>query len=196
MTDTAVITPETLPRPPGDLWVFGYGSLMWRPDLPLVESAPARIFGYHRALCLLSINYRGTQARPGLVCGLKRGGACRGMALRVAEKDAPAALGALWKREMVTNAYRPTWLSGHLVDGRRQKLLAFVSDPAHDQYAGGLDDDAVVRLVLQGRGQVGHCLEYLENTLDHLDEMGIHDRNLARIVDKARRTKQRGVRSK
>jgi glutathione-specific gamma-glutamylcyclotransferase len=172
-------------RPPGELWVFAYGSLMWRPDFDHVERAPVVIHGYHRALCMYSIEYRGTRETPGLVFGLDRGGACRGIAYRIAETMAESVLAALWEREMTTNIYLPRWLDTHLPDGRRVRVLAFVADPNHEQYAGKLDIDETVALVLQGCGKFGHCLEYLRNTLEHLEEMGIHDHKLHRIVQQA-----------
>ena len=181
----------TIDRPPGDLWVFAYGSLMWRPDFDHIERASVVIHGYHRALCMYSIKYRGTRETPGLVFGLERGGACRGIAYRIDEAMAESVLTALWKREMATNIYLPRWLDTHLSDGRRILVLAFVGDPKHDQYAGKLDDKATVDLVLQGHGKYGHCLEYLRNTLDHLKEMGIHDHKLHRIVQQAEREKSR-----
>ena len=96
-----------LPLPDGDLWVFGYGSLMWNPGFAVREARPARLFGYHRRLCLWSIHYRGTSRRPGLVLGLARGGSCNGMALRVARAERHAVAAYLFKREMLNNAYRP-----------------------------------------------------------------------------------------
>ena len=172
-------------RPPGDLWVFAYGSLMWNPDFDFVESAPVVVHGYHRALCLYSVEYRGTRDVPGLVFGLDRGGACRGVAFRISEDNAETVLAMLWAREMITAIYLPRWLETALPDGRRIKALAFVADPGHEQYAGRLDVASAVELVLQGKGKVGHCLEYIRNTLDHLEEMGIHDRALHRIVRQA-----------
>lgn len=171
--------------PAGDFWVFAYGSLMWRPDFDFVESASVVVHGYHRALCLYSFEYRGTREVPGLVFGLDRGGACRGVAFRIDAAKAQEVLAMLWEREMITAIYLPRWLETALPDGRRIQVLAFVADPAHEQYAGRLDLDSTVKLVLQGEGKVGHCLEYIRNTLDHLEEMGIHDRNLQRIVHKA-----------
>jgi glutathione-specific gamma-glutamylcyclotransferase len=172
-------------RPPGNLWVFAYASLMWRPDFDYVESAQTIIHGYHRALCMYSIEFRGTRERPGLVFGLDKGGSCRGIAFRIAETHADHVLAGLWAREMITQVYQPRWLDTHLPDGRRIRVLAFVADPSHEQYVGRLDDDATVALVLQGRGKMGHCLEYLRNTLDHLEEMEIHDHKLHRIVQQA-----------
>jgi len=181
---------ELIAAPDHDFWVFGYGSLMWRPNFPHAEQRPARIWGYHRAPCIYSVEYRGTYERPGLVLGLDRGGCCHGMAFRVRAVDGPGVMGYLYEREMVTRVYRPRWLKGELAadsqrPARRLTVYTFVADPDHDQYTGRLDDADAVQLILQGCGKAGECLEYLENTLCHLRELGIEDRALARIVEKA-----------
>lgn len=178
-------------RPPGPLWVFAYGSLMWKPDIDHVETSPVVVHGYHRALCMYSFEYRGTRMRPGLILGLDRGGACRGLALRIDETRADATLARLWDREMVTAIYLPRWLKARLPDGREIRALAFVADRTHEQYAGRPDDGTMVELVLQGRGKRGHCLEYLRNTLDHLEAMDIRDGTLRRIVAKAEAARTR-----
>ncbi len=139
---------------------------------------------YHRALCLYSFEYRGTEKRPGLIFGLDKSGICRGMAFRVAETYSAETVAYLWEREMVTHVYLPRWLNGKLADGRQALVLAFVRDTNHEQYAGRLDDETAIKNVLQGKGKRGRCLEYLQNTLDHLDEMGIHNTTLTRIVQR------------
>lgn len=172
-------------RPPGGLWVFAYGSLIWRPGFAHVEAQPATVHGYHRALCIRSDVYRGTPDVPGLVFGLDRGGACKGMAFRVADADVGAATQVIWAREMVTGVYQPRWLKARLGTGasaRQTTVWAFVAERRHDQYVGRLSDTETVRLVRQGQGQAGPCLEYLVNTLAHLDGLGLHDAGLARIV--------------
>ncbi len=170
-------------RPPGDFWVFAYGSLTWKPDFDHAEAKPATVHGYHRALCIRSDVYRGTPDVPGLVFGLDRGGSCKGMAFRVSEKNAAAVAAKLWSREMVTGVYQPRWLKAHIGPAAATTTVwAFVAERRHEQYVGRLDDTETVRLVLQGHGRAGPCLEYLANTLQHLDAMGIGDANLARIV--------------
>lgn len=183
MTMPPVPHPDMIPG--GTLWVFAYGSLMWRPDFPYREKVSVRVHGYHRALCMYSFQYRGTKQRPGLVFGLDRGGSCRGVAFRIAKSRTAEVLEKLWRREMVTAIYRPRWLRTALPDERRLRVLAFVADPAHEQYAGRPSDDEALRLVLQGKGSAGPCLDYIRNTLAHLEELGIHDPHLRRIVSKA-----------
>jgi len=176
-------------RPQGDIWVFGYGSLMWQPNFEYAEQRPAHLHGYHRALCVYSWEYRGTRERPGLVFGLDRGGSCRGIAFRVLEKNADVVMHYLFEREMITGVYRPRWQTIHLLahgnkNMARTSAYVFTADPDHEQYSGKLPDAEAARLVRQGCGKAGPCIEYLQNTLRHLNELGIHDRALARIIKK------------
>jgi glutathione-specific gamma-glutamylcyclotransferase len=174
---------STVPR--GDLWVFGYGSLMWQPDFPHAEKKSARVHGYHRALCILSSRYRGTPELPGLVMGLCRGGSCWGMAFRVLAKQAKEVLDTLWKREMLNNVYLPTFVSVALPGTQRIQALAFVADTTHRQFVRELDVAGRARLVAQGVGQRGRCVDYIRNTLEHMRELGVHDPHLARIFHAA-----------
>ena len=167
--------------PKGDIWIFGYGSLMWRPDFPHTDTQPALLKGYHRALCLYSFKHRGTPEVPGLVFGLDRGGSCRGLALKVARKNAASVLGYLHDREMMNSVYLPKWLPVRL-PSENVTAYAFIADRRHQQYTGRLDDQDAVKFILQGRGKRGHCLNYLQNTLHHLDELGIADAPLHRLV--------------
>src|SRR6201990_1189723 len=123
----------------GDLWVFGYGSLMWRPGFDFLERVPARLIGEHRALCVYSFVHRGTPEQPGLVLGLDRGGACRGIAFRVAEKNRADVVAYLRAREQVTSVYREVMRSVWLENDARRRIAAlrFVGDPGPAQYAGG-----------------------------------------------------------
>ncbi|HSR71267.1 MAG TPA: gamma-glutamylcyclotransferase [Kiloniellales bacterium] len=180
------LSPEELAgrrlRPPGgDFWVFGYGSLMWNPGFPHLEVRPARLHGYHRHFCIYSHRYRGTPDCPGLVLGLDRGGSCRGLAYRVPAAEGEAVLDYLHEREMVTGVYRPTWLDVETAQGK-VRAAAFVVDRAHGQYAGRLAPDQLVDLILQGHGRQGACVEYLENTVRHLDALGLTDRPLKRLL--------------
>src|SRR5262245_66118543 len=123
-----------------DLWVFAYGSLMWRPDFPFVERLEARLIGAHRALCVYSFVHRGTPERPGLVLGLDQGGTCRGVAYRVPVKERGATVAYLRAREQVTSVYRecirPIWLKSR--PERRVQALCYMVDRGHVQYDGGL----------------------------------------------------------
>jgi cation transport protein ChaC len=172
-----------LPR--GELWVFGYGSLMWSPCFAYRESVLARVHGYHRALCILSTRYRGTHLKPGLVMGLCRGGSCWGMAFRVAARDVDRTLRRLWSREMTRRVYEPRLVAASLPGGREVRALAFLADPSHPAYVRELDLHGRARLVAQGIGQRGPCVEYIRNTLDHMHEVGVRDPHLERVLHAA-----------
>ena len=165
-----------------DLWVFGYGSLMWRPGFPYLEEQHALLTGYHRSLCVMSHVHRGTPARPGLVLGLDRGGRCHGVAFRVAAPEADSTIAYLRAREQVTSVYLERRLSVRLRDGRAVEALAYVVDRKHPQYAGRLPEDEVLRLVRQGIGVSGPNPDYVRSTYAHLKDMQVLDPLLERLV--------------
>jgi len=167
---------------PDDRWVFAYGSLMWNPDFAYSEVQRARLHGYHRALCILSLRNRGTPARPGLALGLDRGGSCTGYAFRVPAARVETTMAGLWAREMSTQAYTAKLLEVRLADARRVSALVFVARTDHPQYVCGMPPEEAARLVAQGRGTYGTALDYLRNTLCHLDAFGIIDPPLRRIL--------------
>lgn len=173
-----------------DIWIFGYGSLMWRPDFPHVETRPARLSGYHRALCVLSTRYRGTKARPGLVLGLDRGGSCVGRAFRVAARDADGVLAYLHEREMLNRVYAPRWLTARTPQGSI-RAYAFIVRRDHPGYAGGFSRRRVIELVRGGRGERGTSLEYLRETIRHLDELGVRDTPLHQVLAAVERPRKR-----
>jgi len=167
--------------PSGDLWIFAYGSLMWDPGFPHVEWAPALVHGYHRALCISSHRWRGTPDRPGLVLGLDRGGACRGIAFRVLAADIDATLGALWAREMRRRIYSPRLLRARL-PARDVRALSFVADPRHPEYAGQLAVEETALRVAECCGARGPNIDYLVRTIAHLEELGVRDRYLQQVL--------------
>ncbi len=168
----------------GDLWVFGYGSLMWRPGFEFIERLPARLIGEHRALCVYSFVHRGTPEKPGLVLGLDRGGACRGVAFRVAEKNRAATIDYLREREQVTSVYREVKRSVWLENEARQRVsaLVYVVDRGHVQYAGRLSPADQLRHVLQGRGQSGVNRDYVLATVQAIEAEGFRDQQLHRLA--------------
>jgi glutathione-specific gamma-glutamylcyclotransferase len=161
-----------------DLWVFGYGSLMWRPGFSYVERRIATVRGYHRALCVYSHVHRGTPERPGLVLGLDRGGSCKGIAFKVPAEEAIETIAYLRGREQVTLVYRERYLRAKLDDRRDVRALSYAVDRNHGQYAGRLDRDELERLVSQGEGVSGANPDYVRNTHAHLAELGIVDATL------------------
>ena len=168
-------------------WIFGYGSLMWQPGFPYLEAHPALLEGYHRALCIYSHRYRGTPEKPGLVLGLDRGGSCRGRAFLLRGSDVADVMAYLHDREMITNAYDPTFLEVALDDGRTARAYNFIVRNDHPQYTGRISRQEAARLVLQGRGERGTAMEYLQNTLDHLAEIGIVEEELEKICEAAKK---------
>jgi cation transport protein ChaC len=168
-----------------DFWVFGYGSLMWRPGFAHLERVSARLVGGHRALCVYSWVHRGTRERPGLVLGLDQGGSCRGIAYRVAADHRRSVIDYLRARELVTNVYLETWRDIRLEgpEPRRQTALTFIVDRAHEQYAGKLSYDALLSLVRDGVGQSGVNADYVIATAAHIRELGFRDPVLERLAE-------------
>ena len=181
---------DNLPR--GDLWIFGYGSLMWSPGFRPAARKTGLVRGYHRAMCILSHRYRGTPRKPGLVMGLCRGGSCWGIAFRVPAARVRRVMRALWKREMLNNVYVPTLLQVTVGPKQRIRALAFVADATHRQFVRELDLHGRARLVAQGIGERGRCVDYIRNTLEHMLELGVNDPHLARILDAAAGLASRG----
>jgi glutathione-specific gamma-glutamylcyclotransferase len=168
----------------GDLWVFGYGSLMWRPGFEFTEQVPARLIGEHRALCVYSFDHRGTPEKPGLVLGLDRGGACRGVAFRVAAKQRGDTIDYLRSREQTTHVYREVMRSVWLEDEARQRVsaLAYVVDRGHVQYAGRLSLTEQVRYVRQGHGRSGNNRDYVLSTVKSIEAQGFRDTQLHQLA--------------
>ncbi|MHC1948737.1 gamma-glutamylcyclotransferase [Bradyrhizobium sp. UFLA06-06] len=168
----------------GDLWVFGYGSLMWKPGFEFLEQLPARLIGEHRALCVYSFDHRGTPEKPGLVLGLDRGGACRGIAFRVAARLRHDTIAYLRGREQTTNVYREVMRSVWLENAARERVsaLAYVVDRGHVQYAGRLSLAEQQRLVLQGHGRSGNNRDYVLSTVASIEKQGFRDTQLHQLA--------------
>jgi len=167
--------------PPGPLYVFGYGSLLWRPGFEYRSRATARIFGFHRALRVWSYHHRGTEDRPGLVLGLDTGGSCLGCVYEVAPALTRQVADYLWEREMVTSVYTPRLVPTHTPDGA-VPALTFVLDRTHTQYAGALSAPDAALHISGASGRSGPNPEYVRETVAHLDELGVHDHGLAEVV--------------
>jgi len=165
-----------------DFWVFGYGSLMWRPGFAHVETRKARLFGYRRALCVHSHVHRGTPDRPGLVLGLDRGGSCLGLAFLVPGELAGEVIAYLRERELVTNVYLERRLPVRLESGATVNALAYVVDRSHPQYAGRMEPSEAARRVSGAVGQSGRNEEYVINTVEHLRALGLRDHWLEAVA--------------
>jgi len=169
-----------------DLWVFGYGSLMWHPGFDFLERRTARLVGAHRALCVYSFVHRGTPEKPGLVLGLDRGGNCRGIAYRVAAAKRAATIDYLRAREQVTEVYRETQRSVWLDDDPQQSVqaLCYVVDRGHRQYAGQLTLAQQLHFVRQGHGRSGACRDYVLASVEELEAHGFRDEGLHRLAER------------
>jgi len=159
-------------------WVFGYGSLIWRPGFIYQQAQQALLWGAHRSLCIYSHRYRGTEEQPGLVFGLVPGGSCHGMAFEVGEADWAEVREYLREREQVSGVYREAVRRVRLASGDVVEALTFLVDPHHVQYAGRLDIATQLAYVRTASGAMGANADYVTNTAEHLLQMGIRDRHL------------------
>ncbi len=167
--------------PAADIWLFGYGSLMWNPDLDFAERRPGRVHGWHRRFCLRQWRFRGRPDAPGLVLALDRGGSCVGVLFRVPGPGAADRLAGTWRREMRGRGYRPAWMRVASPEGR-VRALGFVADRLGPRYAGDLDDAAAAALIARACGHVGPSATYLFETWRHCREIGIRDPMLERLA--------------
>jgi cation transport protein ChaC len=179
----------------GDLWVFGYGSLMWRPGFDAIERVSARLIGLHRALCVYSFVHRGTPERPGLVLGLDRGGMCRGVAYRVAAASRAETIGYLRAREQVTTVYVESMRQIELEDQarRRVRALCYIVDRSHVQYAGRLTLAESLHHVRQGHGNSGPNRDYVLETVRALDALGYRETDLHLLAEQLKGVHEAGM---
>lgn len=168
---------------PPDLWVFAYGSLMWRPDFPFLDVHPARLSGWHRRFCIASRVHRGTHDRPGLVLGLDRGGVTDGLAYRVSAENAVAVRQYLRAREQVSGIYREAHLKVSLIGPQRAEhhALVYLSEPAHPGFTPRVPVQRQAFIIAGARGRSGSNVDYLVSTLAELKRLGIRERELERV---------------
>ena len=169
------------------IWVFAYGSLIWNPAILISGRRVADAVGWHRSFCLSVKMGRGTPEQPGAMLGLRPGGRCPGVVLRVAEADMALELDLLWRREMVADGYVPHWVP--IEDehgGDMGAAIAFTINPTQPSYCGDLDEDAIVARLATARGRLGSGAEYLFNTQAGLAAMGVADPYLDRLAASVR----------
>lgn len=164
----------------GPVWLFAYGSLIWRPECSAVQRVRGRVHGYHRGLYLWSHEHRGTPELPGLVFGLDRGGSCSGFAYQLPQEQLETSLLALWQREMPVPSYRPHWLNCRLEDGTTVQALGFVLERHLPTYAGKLSDAVFSQVLASASGRYGTTRDYVEQTASALRSHAMPDRNLER----------------
>ena len=167
-----------------DLWIFAYGSLMWNPGFAFSVRHRAKLVGYRRALCVYSVLYRGTRLRPGLVLGLDRGGACEGVAYRIAAAEAPPVLAYVRARELIYGVYREAALPVSLAESNGSEVLAltYIAERQHPSYAGDLGHASEARVVRAAAGTMGPNADYLFNTVDHMRALAISEPRLERLA--------------
>ena len=166
-------------------WVFGYASLIWRPEFEAAEHRPALVRGWHRALRMRSRINRGTPQQPGLVFALLPGGACRGVVYRMRPDEAEAEMERLWAREMPTGVYDPRLLPCHTPHGV-VTALAFTLSRRSESCLARLPDEQMVHILRHAQGRYGSTLDYLARTAVALREQGLRDREIERLMALAR----------
>lgn len=166
--------------PAGDVWLFGYGSLLWKPGFEYIESRMATVSGWHRSFCIRVARFRGTRDLPGLMMALDRGGQCRGKVFRIPADQAAQALNELFRRELVVKppGTPPRWLTARTDEGTPLSAISFVVDRRSPFYSGALAPEEVADVVARAAGHWGSCAEYLHHTVAHLEALGIRDRHL------------------
>jgi glutathione-specific gamma-glutamylcyclotransferase len=177
---------EAAVAPGADVWVFGYGSLMWNPAIHVAQSCRAEVTGYHRQFCFTLNLGRGSPDKPGLMLGLDRGGACVGVAHRIAAKDVGSELTILWYREMLSGAYKPRWLAAKIDGVGAAKVLAFVIDRTHARYEANIGEDETARRISMGEGILGTNRDYLYRTVKRLRELGVDHGPMHRLEQRVR----------
>ena len=167
----------------GDAWVFAYGSLIWNPTFEFVEQRVAEVQGWHRRFCLWIRQGRASPEAPGLTLALDRGGSCRGIAFRIAQSQVDEELLMLWRREMASGVYEARWVDIEIEGGSRRtaKAVTFVANRDHDRFTDRLTDAEIARHLAVARGPFGTCEEYLMNTIEHLQGLGLQDDGLESI---------------
>lgn len=170
------------------MWVFGYGSLIWHPGFPVAERQVAQLTGWHRSFCMRSIHHRGTVTAPGLVLALDaaEGATCDGVAFRVEPGAEAETLAALRERELISSAYLERMLPVTLSGGGQVQALAYVIDPDHVQYCGGLALEEQAQIIAQATGGRGPNRDYLFSTASHLADLGIADADLEWLAARVR----------
>ena len=163
------------------VWVFGYGSLMWNPDIKLAEKRTGTVTGYHRSLCLKSLVYRGTPDYHGLVFGLDKGDSCQGMAYRIAEENILSEMNKIWEREMFAGTYIPTWVNVNTNQGAIS-AVTFVINNKHEHYIPDLELEEIAERVVKAEGTCGSCQDYVKNTVKSLHLLGLRDPALEQLL--------------
>lgn len=160
------------------LWVFGYGSLLWNPAFHFEKSEQARLYGFRRHFCLHMSIGRGSPEQPGIMLALDKGGSCNGRAFLIRPEEVESETRILWMREMMSGAYLPHWGPMRLQNGSSVNGLTFIVNRTHSRYLADLSEAETLARLASAEGHLGSAREYLENTIDHLDEINVKDKYL------------------
>lgn len=192
--DRALSMEKALAQAPSldEVWIFAYGSLIWNPAIHYADREKVIVEGFHRSFCFWTVLGRGCEDNPGLMMGLEPGGGSNGLAYRIDAADLDVELDILFRRELMSYVYEPTWVDATLADDPQQsmKVLAFVVDPQHERFCGELDDDTLVRHIATARGPLGRNCDYLFQLTEHLTDLGFQDESLLELEAKVRRYQQ------
>jgi cation transport protein ChaC len=164
-----------------DIYIFAYGSLLWNPTVDYEDEFLAKVYGFHRSFCMKTNLGRGSFKNPGLMLGLDKGGSCRGSAFKLRNSEAIKNIDILFRREMVTGAYKPKLLKTILVNGRKVLSLAFTVDKKHKNYFQDKEIQTKAKMISNAHGFLGSCEEYFQNTLESLSELNIVDSEMTAI---------------
>ena len=173
-----------------EIWLFGYGSLMWNPCIHYLDRQPALLHGFHRNFCLRAPTGRGSPERPGLMLALKNGGSCRGIVYQIDPAIADQELSIVWDREMISGAYQPRLLKLTTPLGQKQ-AIAFVINRQHPRFIPHIELSEAASMIAHAEGWLGTCAEYLFSTVEHLDELGVADgpmHELKRLVEQCQQS--------
>jgi len=163
-----------------DVWLFGYGSLIWNPVIKPVKKLKVKSFGYRRRYCLKTQIGRGSKNFPGLVLGLENGGSVTGEALKVNNKKIYEELELVWRREMIMGAYVPKMITGHTKEGKIN-MIAFIINKNHENYIASLSEAETAYMISRAQGFLGTAIEYLDKTRESLQKLGLNDNYLERL---------------
>ncbi len=172
-----------------DVWIFAYGSLIWNPAIHFADRERVLVNGFHRSFCFWTVLGRGCEDNPGLMMGLEPGGECSGVAYRIDAAVLDTELDILFRRELMSYVYEPTWVDASLAETPEKtiKVLAFVVDPQHERFCGELDEETLVRHIATASGPIGRNCDYLFQLTEHLQELGFADESLLELEAKVRR---------
>lgn len=175
-----------------EVWIFAYGSLIWNPAIHFADQKKVLVDGYHRSFCFWTVLGRGCEDNPGLMMGLEPGGLSNGLAYRIDAKDLDTELDILFRRELMSYVYVPTWVDATLAEtpDKTVRVLAFVVDPQHERFCGEIDEETLVRHIATASGPLGRNCDYLFQLTDHLQQLGFTDESMLDLEVKVRRYQQ------